>query len=455
MKTRTIIRAKALWDGTGAAPVRDAAVVIEGERIMYAGPYEGLPPRSAGEASAADQVIDLPDTTLLPGFMDLHLHLADDGWTPLRLLANGITTVRDTGNNPRALGQLRARQQQGQWYGPRIHTFGPLIDGPKPHWPHIARGIAEGEHVEMVVDEIVALGVDGLKTYVHLTPDRVGRVVARAREHGLLVACHCGACMAREAVNLGARCIEHVWSLDVREEAQSWHDLDVGSSRVQEVIETFRAKEAWFCPTLAVMKAGELGWGTGFEEFPGYEQHPAQVRAWVSGLIDCSTWDDARFAAIREGFHRMQELVAAFHEAGVPMLAGSDSPFVPVGLGLHYEFELLAEAGLSSTTILRMATSDSARFLHVADELGTLQAGKLADVVAVRGNPLADVRATRKVVAVWQGGHMFDPAELHARADAAVAMLPSVLPEDMPPPFGVGQGSEKVNGHEGGRGTAG
>ena len=437
---RTLIRARWLWDGTGAPLVRDAALAIEGDRIIYVGTYEEAARRGIARRTDYDEFVRLPEATLLPAFMDLHLHLSDDGWTPLRLLSYGIATVRDTGNSHRALIRLRERQRRGEWVGPRIRTFGPLIDAAPPHWPHLAQPIWEGDDVEAVVDRLIADGVDGLKTYVRATPDLVGRVAARAREHRVPVTCHCGVCKASEALRRGVGSVEHVWSLDVLEPGQTWADLDTDSSRVLDLMDLFLETKAWFAPTLAVMKAGELGWTEAFTRFPGYDEYPGYLRSWLAKVIDTTGWDEKRFSLVAEGFRRMAALTRVFFQAGVPMLVGSDAPFVPVGMGLHYELELLVEAGLPNDAVLAMATRQGARYLGLDEKLGTLERGKLADIVAVHGDPLADIRATRKVDALWIEGRSVDVEALRAKADRIVARAPSTHSSRIPP-FGIPGGA--------------
>lgn len=431
---RTLIFSSQLWDGTGHPAIRDAALRIAGERIVAVGTRRDLAPEP-GEA-----VVDLGAATLLPGFIDMHVHLDDDGWTPLRLLASGITTVRDTGNNPAALLALRERQRQGEWTGPRIVTYGPLIDAAPGHWPHLTLPIARVEETEAFVHGLVQQGVDGLKTYVNASPGIVMRVLAEAHRNGKKVTCHAGATCVTEALAMGMDGVEHVFCLDARHPGQEWADVDAGSLRVKDHIRRFLGRGAWFTPTLAVMRACRHVWGRPFETFPGFAEYPVYLRRWLKEALaeraGSNDWDAARVEQAERGFQKMQELTAAFHQAGVPLLAGSDSPFVPVGIGFHYELELLVEAGLPADAVLAMATQNGAEFLGQSDRFGTLQPGLLADIVAVEGDPLRDIRATRRVTALWQEGRRRDPAALGAAADAVVAAAPSEFHVERPP-FGI------------------
>jgi imidazolonepropionase-like amidohydrolase len=437
---RTLISSRRLWDGTGSPAIQDAALRIEGKRIVAVGKQQDLTPEP-GEAR-----VDLGNVTLLPGFVDMHIHLDDAGWTSLRLLANGITTVRDTGNNARALLALRERQRQGSWTGPRIFTYGPLIDAAPPYWAHVALPIADAAETEALVCALIQQGVDGLKTYARATPEIVQRVLAEAHRNGKKVTCHAGATPVTEALAMGMDGAEHVFCLDVKHPGQEWADVDAGSPRVKEQIDRFLTRGAWFTPTLAVMRACQLHWGRPFDSFPGFAEYPACLRRWLKESLaeraGANDWDAARIAQAEAGFRRMQEVAAAFHQAGVPLLAGSDSPFVPVGIGFHYELELLVEAGLPNDAVLAMATRQGAEFLGGSDRFGTLQPGMLADVVAVPGDPLRDIRATRRVTALWQEGRRLDPAMLGDAAEILVSVAPSEFSEERPP-FGIYGEAEK------------
>ena len=425
-KQDVAIHASALWDGTGAALLRDATVVVREGSIKYAGPHR--------EADGGD-VVDLPGATLLPGLIDAHVHLSDDGWMLPLLLSAGVTTVRDTGNNHRALISLRERQARGEWLGPRIRTFGPLIDGPSPHWPHIARAVDEGDTVEAIVDELVSDGVDGLKTYVRLPADDIRRVVARARDHNVPVTCHCSECKAREVLSYGMGCVEHVTSLDALEDGARWDTFGSASDPTQNVVDAFLERDAWFCPTLGVMRAVEHGWGLHFRTYPGYERYAERFQDYMANLLGSGSWDQERIDQAYRDVEGMHRATLALHEAGVHMLAGSDAPWVPPGDGMHHELQLLVDAGIAAADALAMATREPARYLGLDDEVGTVEPGKVADLLAVRGDPLRDIGCIRDVAGVWQAGARLDVETLvSGAADAASKMRPR---EDGTPMWGI------------------
>ncbi|MBI1808701.1 MAG: amidohydrolase family protein, partial [Gemmatimonadetes bacterium] len=307
-------------------------------------------------------------------------------------------------------------------------------------WAHVALPIGQEGQAPAHVHRLVQQGVDGLKTYAKARPSVVGRVIHEAHRHGKKVTCHAGATPVAEALAMGIDNVEHVFCLEARHPGQKWADVKADSLRVRDLIGRFMTRKAWFTPTLAVMRACEHYWGRPFEQFPGFEEYPAYLRRWLKESLarraGSDDWDEGQVHEAEAGFRKMQELTRAFYEAGVPLLAGSDSPFVPIGVGFHYELELLVEAGLPNAEVLAMATRRGAEFLGQSDRFGTLEPGKIADVVAVWGDPLRDIRTTRRVAAVWQEGRRLDLAALHTTADAVVGAAPAEFSEERPP-FGI------------------
>ncbi len=241
-------------------------------------------PRGQLPQSTEWKRIDLGNVTLLPGFIDMHVHLADDGWFGPQLLANGITTVRDVANNPEAMIALRKRQQQGLWIGPKIFTFGPLLDGEPAHWPHISISITHPNQAEAVIDRLVAMGVDGFKMYIHAAPDLVREIILQSHKRGKRVTGHLMATSVTEALSFGVDNIEHMVTLDTSvllKKNDSWSDLDIQSQAVTDLLDAFRHAGTWLTPTLAVTQAEMHFWGQRFNTFPGYNDYPAHLTNWL------------------------------------------------------------------------------------------------------------------------------------------------------------------------------
>ena len=165
--TTYLLQAARVWTGTDAGTIVDGAMLVRDGRIADVGPTARF-----ANATRLERV-DLGDATLQPGLVDAHLHLYGKPWDGRLLLQHGVTTVRDVGNRFPDIIRLRERQKAGRWVGPRVLACGPLLDGAKPHWAHVARGIPDDEDVEAVIDSVIDGGVDGLKTYVYAPPATV------------------------------------------------------------------------------------------------------------------------------------------------------------------------------------------------------------------------------------------------------------------------------------------
>jgi imidazolonepropionase-like amidohydrolase len=425
MNHTTTINAGTIWTGGDAGVLHDASLVIEGDRIAYVGPR-------VKESSA---VIDMHSAVLIPGLIDAHTHISDDGAMPLRLLSRGITTIRDTGNNHLALIRLRERQLKGEWTGPRIRTFGPLIDGVKPHWPDVSQSVRDAKDVGSLVNKLVRDGVDGLKVYVGMTPDLVASVVKAGARDGLTVTCHCSTCRASEALTAGVGCVEHVLSLDALNDEQEWGDFDSTSDRWRGLVGQFVASEARFCPTLIVEEAVAYGWGAPFRASIGYESIPDPLQGFLGQIGGGSTWTPERVEQARRELQGKAKATYDLYRSGVRMLVGSDAPFVPIGDGVHTEMTLLNRCGIPPNDVLKMATRNTSEYLGIDDEVGTLEVGKCADVVAIRRDPLEDMARIREIAGVWQNGRRLDLAGLDFKANQASKQSVSV--SDDIPPWGI------------------
>jgi len=433
----TLILADRAWTGADTNCISDVALHLEGDRIVAVGAR-----RDFGDL-ARFTVVNFPGTTLLPGLFDSHVHLDDDAWFGPMLLAHGITTVRDTGNAVPGILDLRRRQQAGDWLGPRIFSCGPALDTDHAHWPHIGRALKDSDNIEAVVDELHDLGVDGYKLYVNASPALARRVIARAHHHHCKCTCHAGACSVSEALAAGIDCTEHVKCMEpeLLPPDTPNDQLDPDGALVHAMIARFLQARATHCPTLVVDEAWEHFWGLRFNTFAGFEDYPAchrnWIKRWLAPLAKADDWGPEKIAKARRAFALQQLVVGRFHAAGIPLLAGSDAPFVPVGKSLHTELTLLEQSGLTPVEALRAATVVPARYLGVDDRLGALKPGYVADIIAVEGDPTRAIHAIRQVRGLWQSGRQLDPVALLQQGTAAARNAPTAWHESTPP-FGIG-----------------
>ena len=407
-------------------------VLIEGQRIKSIGSAE-RPMRIPRGA----RVIDGRGKYVIPGLIDAHVHLVHvldfanvtgDEILPL-FLANGVTAVRDTGDEivaEKLVGRYAERHPE---LCPRVFLSSPLIDRDPPFHPDAGRAVTDPDKVPEFVDDMVTWGVSTLKIYVG-TGRAVGRrVIEEGHRRGLAVTAHLGNYSAQEALEDGIDCLEHIWSVfdyilppDRRRAPESRANVDLDSPAAQSLIAELARRRVFVDPTLAVHRNMLL-----LADLPEVFQHPDNRRVparlqryWLKyrdGRMQTAFTPETLDLRRRE-FKRYQELVGRLHRAGVPLLAGTDTaePFVPPGFSLHQELEFLVESGLSPAAALQAATIQNARALKQAERLGSIEEGKLADLVILDADPLADIRNTRKIFKILKEGRVLEPRAVLAAA---------------------------------------
>jgi imidazolonepropionase-like amidohydrolase len=392
-----------LIDGTGHDPIENMTIVIDGNRIKNVGLVTSYPDNT--------NVADLRGLTVMPGLIDCHLHLggltrdqpgkaigkvsfidmASFFWDYFRNYAhrrrlaieNGVTTIRSAGDHYPHIIRLRDKIAAGKLSGPRIFAPGPTITAPGGHpagtiykgnryiIKNATRQIAEVSSAREEVRRLVEGGVDCIKAIysdsnpmdiTHKVPrlslDVLEALAEEAHQHNLRLMAHTGNPQeTMDAVKAGADSIEH----GILPGADSTEFED-------DLVKMMLDKGTYFVPTLAIAWAYK-------------EAYPAV-------------------------FSGLKQTVKILHSAGVNIAAGTDSgtPGVVIGKGLHKELELMVEAGISPMEAITAGTRNAADNLGKANELGTIEPGKLADIIAVSGDPLKDIRDTREIRLVIKDG---------------------------------------------------
>lgn len=375
-------------DGTGAPAVSDATVIVSGGKIVAVGP------RAATTVPAGARRIDVTGKTIMPGLWDMHTHLMQMEWAPVYLAA-GVTTVRDMGNNLYFIVPFRKAVDSHAIIGPRMLLAG-LVDGggPNAFGALNATTPAEGR---AIVRRYHDLGFEQMKLYDLLKPDVVGAITAEAHRLGMTVTGH----VPRSLGLLGSidSGMDQIAHLPIRGDAQS--------DTVRRLIDSLRAHGTVIDPTAAW---GEILQHSTAEPvsnlFPGVVNLSPVLAQRINGM-GIATVDTAT-AHVR--MRRTLGVIRALHDAGVPLVAGTDEG-VP-GLSVYREVELYAKSGIVPIEALRTATAVPAKVMKLDRTLGTLEVGKIADLIVLDGNPLDRIENVEHVRLVMKEGVLYRSADL-------------------------------------------
>ena len=380
---------------------------------------------AAGQAPLdADHRIDGAGKTLLPGLFDMHAHLYPED--ALFQLAAGVTSVRDMGNINSALMDLKGKLDAGTEIGPRVVANG-FIEGRSPFSKNFGFVVDSLDAGLRAVDWYHQRGYRQIKLYNSIRPEWVAPLAQRAHRLGMRVSGHVPAFMrAEQAVRAGYDELTHInqvmlnflvkpaddtrtllrFSL-VGDEA---HRLQLDGPRVQAFLRLLRARGTVVDPTLATFEAPYLQRnGQPNPSFSMVSDHlPVAARR---GLLSNSTdVNDANAERFRASYATLVEMVGRLYRAGIPLLAGTDNF---AGFTLHRELELYVQAGIPAPQVLRIATFNGARYSGTLERLGSIERGKLADLILVDGDPAANISDIRRISLVFKGGVAYAPDEMY------------------------------------------
>jgi imidazolonepropionase-like amidohydrolase len=414
---------------TGKEAQADMIVLITGDRITALGKAKEVAvPKDA-------TVIDGKGKFLIPGLWDMHVHWYDAGYLPL-FAANGVTGIRVMWGLPVNL-TWRKELAAGTLQGPHLVLAGSIVDGPKPIWPGSTAAGTEAEG-RQAVRKTKEDGYDFVKVYNLLPRDVYFAIADEAKKQGLPFVGHVPwSLSAAEASDAGQKSIEHLNGILLAcssKEEELTRDLSVARKeplspdrallrRVnQQLADTYDAKKAaalfakfkangtWQDPTLTVLRSIATLDDENRTTDNRLKYMPSSVRESWNPKTDFrfknTTKED--FAQQRTMFERNLKLVGEMHRAGVGFLAGTDvlNPYCFPGFSLHDELELLVKAGLSPMDALQTATRNPAVFLGREKDLGTVESGKLADLLLLDADPLTDIKNTKKIANVIVAGKL-------------------------------------------------
>lgn len=395
-----------LIDGTGKPPLKDAVIVIENGRITSIGS------RSTVKLPKKAKIFDAQGKYVVPGLFDMHAHFEQVEWGPVYLAA-GVTTVRDVGNEFEFMTSVRDAIKEGRGLGPRILLAG-IIDGDSP----MALGVIRAntpEEARAVVNRYYNAGFNQIKIYSSMKPEILKVICDESHKLGLTVTGHVPNGMnAIQAVEAGMDQINHVQYLiapfvpkDYKPQRGVVPKVDFNSDEVKNSIKFFKEHNTVFDPTLVVMEMIFHPASTPFASFePGAAKLPQELYA----PINNTGLPPERAAYGRETLDLFSKIVGELHKNGLTIVAGTDQ--VVPGHSLRRELELYVKAGFTPIEAIQAATIVPARVMKMDKDLGTLEQGKIADLILVDGNPLENISNLRNTKYVVTGGRMFDCAEL-------------------------------------------
>ena len=438
-------------DATGAPAQRDMTVLVKDGRILAVAPSRriGVPPWAT--------IVDGRGKFLIPGLADMHCHSGDNPRTdPPLYIANGVTTVREMTGNPTVAG-WRREVEAGTRLGPRWTIGSVIVDGVPSLWeglgaPYI--GVGTAEEARQAVRDQKDAGADFIKVYTRLSRASFFAIADEARRQRIPFLGHVSDFVQMtEASDAGLGSVEHLFQVfydTSRREAEiragmtavpiaggeynGWlnkmHPFEYAAARsydrrkAQGVFGRLARNGTRVTPTLVLHTFTDMPGETPRED-PRYAYYPAAVREFWDFTLQFIYADgrtpeqDARG---REIFERRLRLVQDLDRAGVGLMAGTDygTTYLMAGFSLHDELALLSHAGLSTMRVLQAATVEPARHLGRHDR-GTIEPGKVADLVLLDADPLRDIRNTTRINAVFTRGRLIDPAARQALLDDVLA----------------------------------
>lgn len=404
-------------------------------------------------------VVDGSGKFVIPSLWDMHQHF--EGEPRIRefnlLIANGVLGVRNMGGVAKEVFRAREETASGRVLGPQIVACGPIVDGPNPTNPPISVSVRDPAEGRRAVQSLKAMGADCVKVHDGVPLDAYLAIADEAKRAGLPLVGHVPVRVSTlQATNAGQRSIEHEIGLrgassveaevtesektdDVFAEAMRTNNFRLipesiakkgnyildhfSEQRAQELYGAFARNGTYLDPTLVTDRALTFVDEISKEDDPRLKYIPAAQREWWNperGML--TRYRTPAYVAFRKRqFEKTLQQIPVAHRAGVQFLAGTDTtlPFVYPGFSLHDELALFVQAGLTPLEALQTATIHPARFLGLERSAGTVQPGKVANLVLLDANPLEDIHNTSRIWGVVIRGRLLSRSDLDVLLQAA------------------------------------
>jgi len=419
----TVLVGGTVIDGNGGTPLPDAVVVIRENKIVAVGK------RGKTKYPATARILDVTGKYVLPGLIDIHIHYQD--WMGELFLAHGVTTVKDLGNVVEWISAVSADVESGRMRGPRIFYVGNGLDAPPPaRESHV--GVDNPEMARKAVRLLHGRGACAIKVREKATPELVKAIVEEAHKLGIPVTGHIRRIDANEAALAGIDALEHASGVvqllsnrskevDPKEDPLQGVIADlkafatIENSKLDELARLLANRKVALIPTMAGW------WRMSSDRRDDFAREDAEYaknqsltyvpedwrKLWsTSSMYKVRNADD--LAQLKVALKKLQYLLVRLYQAGGKVFAGSDTVNSVPGLSLQRELIMLVDAGFTSQQAITMATRDNARFLGRGAELGSIEKGKLADIVVLSANPVADIRNIGRISLVIKNGQLID-----------------------------------------------
>ena len=402
-----VLNGATLIDGTDGPQKNNSVIIINNSKIIAVTSQNNYSSFNISNGSLTNgRVLNLTGKYIMPGLFDMHAHVAgvrknsyDQGTSEdmLRMLLNyGVTTVRNPGGPTNETVHLREEVLSGNLSGPEIFTAGRLLNTPEFPIPFVERQVTTEEEVREEVRRQAAAGVDYIKLYVGLKPDLVKAAIEEAHSQGIKVIGHLYLTSWTDAANLGIDFLTHgvpVSPFLLPEDEQRifnltgggpfdhslWLDLvDLNGTEIRNMIDSLVQNHIPVDPTLSIYEA----------IFKHGIQDPQNEQRW----------------------NKVLQLTKMMHDKGIKILSGTDIPNFDLvaGKSLHHELELLVEAGINTSDVIKIATKNGAEALDLINHTGTIELGKEADILILSANPVTDIENTKQIDAVISNGRIIE-----------------------------------------------
>ncbi|HVS15544.1 MAG TPA: amidohydrolase family protein [Thermoanaerobaculia bacterium] len=413
----------------------DSGLLPDQTVLVRGGVIEAIGHRADVTIPSDFRRIDATGQYLIPGLVDMHVHL-EHFRSPevLKLfVANGVVAIRNMDGRPYIL-QWRESVRNGSMIGPTIYTAGPILDGDPPLLDDntVVRNAMEAA---AAVRDQARTGYDFIKVYTNLSEEAYRAILSEAREQGLAVAGHVPRRVpVTVAFEAGQVSIEHLDGYDELIEAEDsphrdgWHwsklylAMPADPAKIPAAAAGAARARVWNVPTL--VQSGKVNAPDVMRSWlsePTMAYVPGNLRRyWAPENRDpysrrlLEGFGDEELEILQRGRENRSRMVLALHEAGAGLLVGTDTPnpFVVPGFSIHEELENFVHAGLDPLEALAAATHDAARFLGSLNAFGTIEEGKQAQLVLLRANPVEAIANTRSIAGVMVGGAWLSEEQL-------------------------------------------